>query len=144
MTFTNQELEILKTDVRGRVLVSPVRREALLDEFEKSGSSAMRFARLAGIKYPTFANWVQQRRKQRAEVKLEQGEACATKDGASGGVLRLFEAVVEDGGEEQGRREGAMRIELPGGCRLSIGAPSELPLAAELVVLIAAAVRARC
>jgi transposase len=41
------------------------RREALLDEFERSGVSAMAFAKMAGVNYATFANWRQKRRKAR-------------------------------------------------------------------------------
>ena len=148
MTATTREPETLKQDARGRVLVSAGRREALLDEFERSGASAMRFARLVGLKYSTFANWVQARRRRRALVKPP---GCEASDGnglaESGGPVRLFEALVEGGPggcEEARRAAGGVVIELPGGCRLSVGSPAELPLAAELVALIAQAVRARC
>lgn len=40
---------------QGRVRTPPARKEALLDEFERSGLSGARFAALAGIKCPTFA-----------------------------------------------------------------------------------------
>jgi hypothetical protein len=141
MTSTTKGAEILKQDIRGRVLVSAGRREALLDEFERSGSSAMRFARLAGIKYSTFANWVQARRRRRAAAKPAVCEASA-----GGGAVRLFEALVEagSGGCREARRAEGVWIELPGGCRLSVGSPVELAMAAELVALIAQAVRARC
>lgn len=46
-----------------------------LDEFERSGTSGAKFARLAGIKYPTFANWVQQRGKRQTQMKPARGEA---------------------------------------------------------------------
>jgi hypothetical protein len=148
MTSPIRESDILKQDARGRVLVSAARREALLDEFERSGSSAMRFARLAGLKYSTFANWIQARRRRRALVQPPGCEATAGNGLAeSGGPVRLFEALVEggSGGCEQARRaEGGVVIELPGGCRLSVGSPAELPMVAELVALIAQAVRARC
>ena len=48
MTSTNEETTILKTDTRGRVRVPVERREELLKEFDRSGISAMKFARLAG------------------------------------------------------------------------------------------------
>lgn len=41
------------------------RREALLDEYEKSGLSAKKFALLVGMKHQTFATWATMRRKQR-------------------------------------------------------------------------------
>ena len=46
---------ILKTDVLGRVKAPAARREQLLDEFERSGLTGLKFAELAGIKYQTFA-----------------------------------------------------------------------------------------
>ena len=45
------------TDRRGCVRTPREDREALLDTFEKSGMSGAAFARLHGIKYPTFACW---------------------------------------------------------------------------------------
>lgn len=47
---------LLKTDAHGRA--------AILAEFEHSGLSAAQFAQLAGIKYSTFAQWVQKHRRQ--------------------------------------------------------------------------------
>ena len=147
MTSPIQAADVLKQDARGRVLVSVARREALLDEFERSGSSAMRFARLAGLKYSTFANWVQARRRKRALAEPPRGEGRDDETSAAGdGSVRLFEALVESGSgkcHDECRTQGVM-IELPGGCRLSVRSPGELPLAAELVALIAQAVRARC
>lgn len=78
------------------MLVVAARREALLDEFERSGSSAMRFARLAGLKYSTFANWVQARRRKRALVRPSGCEGRDDEGSAGGGgPVRLFEALVE-------------------------------------------------
>ncbi|MEZ0257047.1 MAG: IS66 family insertion sequence element accessory protein TnpB, partial [Chthoniobacter sp.] len=71
MTSTTASHEVLKQDRRGRVRVSRERREALLDEFSRSGLSAAEFARMAGIKYPTFANWLQERRKVQPPVAEE-------------------------------------------------------------------------
>ena len=51
MTSLRSEVEVLKQDERGRVRVPRERRESLLDEFEASGTSGARFARLAGIKF---------------------------------------------------------------------------------------------
>ena len=71
MTSLNAKTEVLKQDGRGRVRVSAQRREALLDEFERSGVSGAKFARLAGIKYATFANWVLQRRSEERLVHFD-------------------------------------------------------------------------
>ena len=54
MTSMNEEEKIFQADERGRVRVSTKRREALLDDIERSVISGAKFARLAGIKYPTF------------------------------------------------------------------------------------------
>lgn len=147
MTSTTREVGVLKQDARGRVLVTAARREALLEEFERSGSSAMRFARLAGIKYSTFANWVQARRRRRALGKPAAGAGSeGSVPAGSGGAVRLFEALVEGalgGGVETGRAQGIW-IELPGGSRMVVESPVHLQMAAELVALIAQAVRARC
>jgi hypothetical protein len=75
------------------------RREALLDEFEKSGASGAKFARLAGIKYATFAGWVLKRRKLgRRAVKTTPASPAGLDDAVvSAGPVRLFEALVEGG-----------------------------------------------
>ena len=151
MTSTIAKTEVLKQDGRGRVRMPARRREALLDEFERSGSSGVSFARLAGIKYGTFAGWVQRRRKMRGQPAKtgRQENAVAAEPGA----VRLFEAVVEGGGD---RGEAAavaalpapsavgLVIELPGGCRMSIESPVHLQMAAELVALVAQRTRDRC
>jgi hypothetical protein len=69
---------IIKTDEAGRVRTPAVRREQLLDEFERSGLSGQKFAELAGIKYQTFASWAQKRRRARGlagPVSSKPGEA---------------------------------------------------------------------
>jgi transposase-like protein len=92
MTPTISGTEPLREDTRRRVRVPAERRERLVDEFEKSGLSAARFARLAGVKYPTFANCVQKWRQRRAagDAPTEAGEAH------SQSPIRWFEAVRED------------------------------------------------
>lgn len=148
MTSTIVKAEILKQDGRGRVWTPVRRREALLDEFEKSGASGAKFARLAGIKYATFAGWVLKRRKQgRRAAKTTPSSPAGLEDAVvSAGPVRLFEAVVE-GGSAGGRNPVHARgllIELPGGSRILIESPVQLQMAAELVALVAQNARARC
>ena len=52
-----------KRDRAGRVRMPRERREELLGEYERSGLSQAAFARRAGVRYPTFAHWVQERRR---------------------------------------------------------------------------------
>ena len=147
MTSTIMKAEILKQDGRGRVRVPVPRREALLDEFEKSGVSGAKFARLLGIKYATFAGWVLRRRRERGRpARTMPGVAAGPGDAAVSAPVRLFEALVE-GGSAVGREPVGGRgllIELPGGSRLVVESPVQLQMAAELVALIAQSARARC
>ena len=70
MTSTqSSDNQILKVDTLKRVRVPKARREAILDEFERSGLSGTAFAKLHGIKYGTFATWSLKRRKQSATVE---------------------------------------------------------------------------
>jgi hypothetical protein len=114
------------------VRVPRERQEALLEEFSRSGLSAAEFSRMAGIKYPTFANWVQKWRQ-------TPGRAVdVPRAGAVGGDgIRLLEAVVEApivGVVGNGAR---LLIELPGGGRLTVHSPAQLAMAAELLSLLA-------
>ena len=134
MTNTTLPDEVLKRDAMGRVRTPRVRREALVEEFEKSGVSAKKFAALVGVNYQTFASWVQERRKAHG-----QGPSAA-------GPVRLWEAVVEGGGCGDRDAAGApgLWIELPGGSRLSVASPVQLAMAAELVSLLAQRTGSRC
>ena len=117
------EERLLPTDVLGRVRTPPERREALLDEFEKSGMSGAKFAQFIGVKYQTLANWVQKRRRARAAV----GQA-------SGGVpaVRWMEAVLPGDGRAKSA-VGALQVHLPGGARLEITDRRQAILAGELL-----------
>jgi transposase-like protein len=132
MTSTIAENEVLKQDRRGRVRVPRERREALLEEFARSGLSAAAFAQLAGIKYPTFTNWLQRRRESRGRLAGGPPETVV-----GGSAIRLLEAVVEDHGSRTLGSGAGLLIELPGGSRLTVLSPAHLALAAELLVLVA-------
>jgi hypothetical protein len=88
---------ILRTDAKGRVVVTRDRRAALLEEFAKSGQSGAQFAKWAGVKYSTFAYWVQQRRKEQREK--DDGGKIELR-GEPGPEVRWLEAMVA--GEEKG------------------------------------------
>lgn len=133
MTSATLPDEVLKTDALGRVWVKRARREALLDEFERGGTSAQAFAKLVGVNYQTFASWVQKRRKARQPcppmAKLEALPPAAT------GALRLVEAVVERDGDEAGATIGgeSLCLHLPGGARVEVRDSRQAMLAAELL-----------
>lgn len=136
MTSTNGESNILKQDTRGRVRTPLARREALLDEFERSGVSAMQFAKMAGVKYPTFALWVAKRRRSMEEQGNPVSPATDyPQSGIAQQPIRLFEAlsVTPSGSNGIG-----LTIELPGGARLVADSSAQLHLAAELIRLLAA------
>ena len=139
MTSTTVKEEVLKQDRRGRVRVPPERREGLLAEFARSGLSAASFARMVGMKYSTFANWRQRQGK-------TQGMPVAAAAGAlaGGGPVRLLEAIVEEPVTPAARSSAGLVIELPGGSRLTVDAPAQLAMAAELVSLIAQRRRQGC
>jgi transposase len=113
--------EILKVDRMGRVRVPRERRRALLVEFERSGMSAVEFAKWSGVKYQTFATWVQKKRgraegcgRDRPEeaVAMEPmkwAEAvCAQGEAAPGPAV-----VIRFGGEVQVEaRDGRVAAEL--------------------------------
>ena len=114
--------ELLKRDALGRVRTPAAKRGEILDEFERSGVSGAEFAALAGIKYQTFASWVQERRRQRGA----QGRKAPAKPAAR---VRFLEAVVErpDAGPDP------LEVELPGGVRLRITGPEQVPWAVQLI-----------
>jgi hypothetical protein len=148
MTSTQKE-ESLETDPKRRIRFSRARREAFLDEFEKSGLSAVRFARLAGLRYSTFTAWQQERRKKRSE-KDEVGTAAPDRTARSGMIkapIRLLEASVESDSTAEAVRAPApagLSVELPGGARLRVESPLQLRLAAELISLISQTLRRPC
>ncbi|HEY5892527.1 MAG TPA: IS66 family insertion sequence element accessory protein TnpB [Chthoniobacterales bacterium] len=121
---------ILKTDSLGRVRTDRTRREAILDEFERSGGSGAEFAAMLGIKYQTFATWIQARRRQRRTA-----QATAHEDGPAlqaAPAMRWFETVVEKESEPM-RQESALRVNLPGGAHVDIASAGQAKLAAQLL-----------
>ena len=134
MTHTTLPDEILKTDVLGRVRTPKPRREALLDEFERSGVSGKKFAALVGIHYQTFASWSQQRRKARGEDPLPGKKPVAR----GRDTLRLVEAVIEDHrAQAAGMEATALCVQFPGGARLEVHEARQALLAAELLRALA-------
>ncbi len=107
---------VLKTDSRGRVRTPPERRAALLAEFERSGLSAARFAALVGVRYQTFATWVQQHRR------------SASAAPAAARPVRFAEVVPAAAAPSR-----ALQVMLAGGAVLELNDPAQVPLAARLI-----------
>ena len=97
--------QVLKTDELGRVRTPAARRESLIQEFERSGLSGAKFAALTGIKYSTFASWLQERRRRGG------GGSVAVKSVDS---MSWLEAVVEQAQNPRAQNPAGVVLELPG------------------------------
>jgi hypothetical protein len=128
MTNMNENEPLLKTDVLGRVRTPKERREKLLDEFEQSGVSGSEFATLVGIKYQTFAWWVQGRKRERKQSLMAPQ---STTDPAA--KVRWLEAVVDKASAGAGKGRGVLTVQLPGRARLEIADATQAILAAALL-----------
>jgi transposase-like protein len=121
---------ILKSDTRQRVVLPPERREALLDLFESTTASAKAFAAEHGVKYPTFAAWVQRRRAARAAApQMDSGDGL--------GRPAFVEAVITTGASAPANAhpscQVALPIELPGFARVWLRSSGDVALACELI-----------
>lgn len=120
---------VLKTDTQGRVLTPPDEREALLDAFEAQNElSAPQFARQRGLNYQTFAAWRQKRAKQRAAEQMDTGDTG----------LGLTEVVLAASPPRPAlsydeRLSTGLRVELPGGGRVTLQDIGQVALAAKLI-----------
>jgi hypothetical protein len=130
--------ELLRVDALGRVWTTADRREWLLDEFERSGVAGAEFARIAGIKYSTFATWVQRRRRATGggPAPGKAGSAAQTRLRPALPGPRFVEAKIERSLAEPGGVS-ALRVELPGGARMEIADGSQARLAAVLLRALA-------
>ncbi len=117
-----QTERILKVDAAGRVWTPREQREAVLDEFERSGLPAAKFAAHLGVKYSTFTSWVQKRRKRRG-----YGAAPGCQEPVA---LQWVEATVEEAKAGAAR---TLTVHLPGGARLEVGDAAQVVLAAQLL-----------
>ncbi len=131
MTSAREEPgEILSQDAQGRVLVSRERRESLLEEYDRSGMSGVKFAQYIGIKYSTLAYWLQSRRRHREREKLLLKAGADTEAGKSNGAW--IEAVVENGSPPR-VPIGALRIYFAGGAYCQISAHRDCDMRREML-----------
>ncbi len=126
MTTTTKPLEVvLKTDSRGRVRTPAERREQLLDEFERSGLSGVKFAALTGIKYQTFAVWVQRRRR----LQGSSSKAAVKREAQ----VRWLEAVVAQAQPEASVAGISLKVHLANGAWTEVADARQAALAATLL-----------
>ena len=117
--------QILKVDTVGRVWTPREQRDAAVDEFERSGMPASKFAERIGVKYSTFATWAHQRRKARGcgdAVREQRGGPAA---------LKWVEAVPDE--VKPSPAACALVVHLPGGARMEIADGPQVAIAAGLL-----------
>ena len=117
---------LIRTDGLGRLRFTADQRKALLDGFEGSGLSASRFAAQHGVKYTTFANWLQQRRKTRSNgLSLPVAPA--------GPTSFVLAEVSGDVPSADAISSASLEVTLPGGAKLLVCDVTQAHLAAALI-----------
>ena len=113
---------ILKTDKRGHVRMPTERREELLAEYDRSGLSLARFTELAGVRYSTFATWLQHRRiKTGAASQDKEKDKEKKKDRPK--PVQFAEALVDGTLPPAPVLAWALKVSLPGARRWSLRKP---------------------
>ena len=92
----------MKANGAGRVRTPAAKRAEILREFDPNGASCVGFARMIGVKYPTFAGWIR-RQPRRAPVEF-------------------LEAVLPDAATLP------VVVELPRDVRVQVSSAGQIPL----------------
>ena len=108
----------LKVDTKGRVWTPEAKREEILREFDSSGASGVEFARMIGVKYPTFAGWLRRR---------GAGPGVGRRGRPKKEPVQFVEATIPGSPAEP------LVVELPRGIRVRITADGQIPLVLELL-----------
>ncbi|MBX3742524.1 MAG: hypothetical protein KF712_16175 [Akkermansiaceae bacterium] len=125
MTTTKEEGgKLIRMDAIGRVRTSASQREALLDAYGSSGLSGPEFAARHGVKYQTFATWLQKRKRRTGGYP-----SMAAPDGGSFPLL-LAEVECAEGPPASTT---PLEVRLPGGASIAIHGGAQLGLAVELL-----------
>jgi len=112
----------LVQDTLGRVRTPREKREQILDEYERSGMSGAAFAALVGVKYPTLASWIQQRRKNGAAASL-----------ATAATVRWVEAVPESEVVAVPPATGALRVQIGAAVWLEVTSAEQASWAGQML-----------
>jgi hypothetical protein len=128
MTSTTGRVD--RTVSRGQMRVSRKNREALLAEFDQSEMSGSKFAKQEGIKYTTFAYWLQKRRRERSKTILSPKSAPGRRS-----KVRWLEAVVNGSPQKEQPKlaTATLIVHGPGGIRLELSDDEQVKLAAQLL-----------
>ena len=118
----------MKRDALGRVKTGAAQQESILEAFERSGLSGIKFAAVVGVKYATFASWVQRRKRGRKS----RGKKASASGAPSVPALGWVEAKVERHPPVVISKT-ALRVALPGGAILEIADEAQAALAAGLL-----------
>jgi len=135
--FAKAATKILKRDAVGRVRTSVRQREALMDQYERSGLTGPKFAEVAGVCYQTFAGWMQKRRRARGDHASSPVLASSAQTEAGPALVRWVEAET-GGGKELSPTERepdvctGLAVILPGGVRAELSHRAQVPLLVEL------------
>ena len=119
MTLIPGSVAPLRSDAKGRVRMPAAKREEILGEFDRSGASGVEFARMIGVKYPTFAGWLR-RRGPRPAVARRRGRPKKE-------PVQFVEATIPGGPVEP------LVVELPRAVRVRVTASGQIPLVLELL-----------
>lgn len=133
---------ILKRDARGRVRTSVRQREAILDEFERSGLSGPKFSQVSGVCYQTFAGWMLQRRRARGDDDLASRRGSVRRSEPGPALLRWVEAETGvSNGPGSGSKRGpdvesgapiVLTVRMAEGVVAEVGHEAQLSLVVEL------------
>jgi hypothetical protein len=115
---------LIKTDVLGRMHRTREQRERILDEYERSGLSGPEFAALCGVKYQTFATWLQRRKRLRGAYPKRQPRRKAAPQ------VQWLEASIPPAAASTAT---GLLLQLPGGVQAQISDPHQIVLAAALM-----------
>jgi len=122
---TEDEGALIKVDCIGRVRTTSKQREALLDAFAGSCLSGPEFAARHGVKYQTFATWLQKR-------KRNTGQYPLVRPGDHRQAFPLLLAEVECH-EPSKPSATPLEVILPGGASVMIRDEAQLAFAVKLI-----------